>query len=222
MTTALSTAVTNDPFASLNRTGNGAAPATSNTAGSAERFLKLLVTQMQNQDPLNPLDNAQITSQMAQINTVSGVEKLNDTVAGLNRQFVQMQALQGAALVGRDVTLQGDRLNLQEGRAAGGFELAGPADRVRVEVLNGAGRVIDTLDLGAQSIGRHGFDWKAPAAAEGSEFRFRIVATAGARAVPATPLMRDEVRAVSLAGDALRLDTRWSGTIDYGAVRAFN
>ncbi|MBL8324319.1 MAG: flagellar hook assembly protein FlgD, partial [Rubrivivax sp.] len=75
---------TTDPFAALNRTGNGSTPATSNAAGSAERFLKLLVTQMQNQDPLNPLDNAQITSQMAQINTVSGVEKLNDTVAGLN------------------------------------------------------------------------------------------------------------------------------------------
>ncbi|MBL8341060.1 MAG: flagellar hook assembly protein FlgD, partial [Rubrivivax sp.] len=77
-------ATTTDPFAALSRTGNGTAPTTSNGAGSAERFLKLLVTQMQNQDPLNPLDNAQITSQMAQINTVSGVEKLNDTVAGLN------------------------------------------------------------------------------------------------------------------------------------------
>ncbi|MBL8341436.1 MAG: flagellar hook assembly protein FlgD, partial [Rubrivivax sp.] len=176
-----------------------------------------------NQDPLNPLDNAQITSQMAQINTVSGVEKLNDTVAGLNRQFLQMQALQGAALVGRDVTLQGDRLHVEGGGAAGGFELAAPADRVRVEVLNGAGRVVDTVDLGAQSVGRHGFEWKAPAGtAEGTEFRFRVAAHAGAATVPATTLMRDEVLAVSLAGDALRLDTRWSGTLDYAAVRAFN
>jgi flagellar basal-body rod modification protein FlgD len=214
---------TTDPFAALNRTGNGSAPATSNAAGSAERFLKLLVTQMQNQDPLNPLDNAQVTSQMAQINTVSGVEKLNDTVVGLNRQFVQMQALQGAALVGRDVTLQGDRLHVAGAGAAGGFELAGPADRVRVEVLNGAGRVVDTIDLGAQTGGRHGFEWQAPAGtADGSEFRFRIAANAGAAAVPATALMRDEVLAVSLAGDTLRLDTRWSGAIDYGAVRAIN
>ncbi len=59
---------------------------------------------MQNQDPMNPMDNAQVTSQMAQINTVTGIEKLNTTVAGLNGQFVQMQALQGASLVGRDVT----------------------------------------------------------------------------------------------------------------------
>jgi flagellar basal-body rod modification protein FlgD len=212
-----------DPFAALARTGNGSTAATSNAAGSAERFLKLLVTQMQNQDPLNPLDNAQVTSQMAQINTVSGVEKLNDTVAGLNRQFLQMQALQGAALVGREVTLQGDRLRVEGGAAAGGFELSAPADRVRVEVLNGAGRVVGTLDLGAQTSGRHGFDWRAPSGtADGSEFRFRVAAQAGAATVPSTALMRDEVLAVSLAGDTLRLDTRWSGAIDYGAVRAIN
>ena len=212
-----------DPFAAINRTGNSPTTATTNAAGSAERFLKLLVTQMQNQDPLNPLDNAQVTSQMAQINTVSGVEKLNDTVAGLNRQFVQMQALQGASLVGRAVTLQGDRMHVMEGRAAGGFELAAPADRVRVEVLNGAGRVVDTLDLGAQTGGRHGFDWRAPAGtADGSEFRFRITANSGAAAVPTVALMRDDVLAVSLEGDKLLLDTRWSGAIDYAAVRAVN
>ena len=57
------------------RRHDDAAPTTN--AGSEDRFLKLLVAQMQNQDPLNPMDNAQVTSQMAQINTVSGIEKLN-------------------------------------------------------------------------------------------------------------------------------------------------
>ena len=56
------------------------ATAKKDEAGSADRFLKLLVAQMQNQDPLNPMDNAQVTSQMAQINTVNGIEKLNQTV----------------------------------------------------------------------------------------------------------------------------------------------
>jgi flagellar basal-body rod modification protein FlgD len=212
-----------DAFTALNSASSGNSATTANAAGSADRFLKLLVTQMQNQDPLNPLDNAQLTSQMAQINTVSGVEKLNDTVAGLNRQFLQMQALQGASLVGRSVTVQGDRMHVQEGATAGGYEIASPADRVRVEVLNGAGRVVDTLDLGAQTTGRHGFEWQAPAGTtEGTEFRFRVTATAGAAAVQSVALMRDEVQAVSLSGDTLRLDTRWSGAIDYSAVRAVN
>jgi flagellar basal-body rod modification protein FlgD len=213
-----------DAFAALNATTSGSTgTSATNQAGSAERFLKLLVTQMQNQDPLNPLDNAQVTSQMAQINTVNGIEKLNETVAGLNGQFVQMQALQGASLVGRAVTIQGDRLHVTTGAAAGGFELTGTADRVKVEILNGAGRVVDTLDLGAQDSGRHGFAWSAPAGTvDGTEFRFRVAATRGSASVSSTPLMRDVVEAVSLDGGTLSLDTRHSGAIDYSAVKAVN
>jgi flagellar basal-body rod modification protein FlgD len=212
--------LTVDPFTGLNGR-SGSAGASTSAADSAERFLRLLVTQMQNQDPLNPMDNAQITSQMAQINTVSGVEKLNQTVAGLNQQFVQLQALQGASLVGRGVLLEGDQLHVAGGGAEGGFELAGPADRVRVEVLNGAGHVVGALELGAQSSGRHAFDWTAPAGtAEGTGYRFRVVATSGTTGVRTTPLMHDEVEAVSLEGDALRLHTRYSGLIDYGGVKA--
>ena len=56
---------------------NQAGKQTSATEGLQDRFLKLLVTQMKNQDPLNPMDNAQVTSQLAQISTVSGIDKLN-------------------------------------------------------------------------------------------------------------------------------------------------
>ncbi len=204
--------------------GSSAAATNANSAAStADRFLRLLVTQMQNQDPLNPMDNAQVTSQMAQINTVSGIDKLNTTVQGLNSQFVQMQALQGAGLVGRSVTLQGDRVDVQAGQGVAGFDLAATADQVQVEVLGPAGRVLETLNLGAQSAGRHAFNWAAPAGtADGSNLRFRVTARAGAATVASTPLMRDHVQAVSLAGDRLELDTRYSGRIDYAAVRAVN
>jgi flagellar basal-body rod modification protein FlgD len=196
-----------------------------NDAGSADRFLKLLVTQLQNQDPLNPLDNAQITSQMAQINTVSGIEKLNTTVQGLNGQFMQMQVLQGTALVGRDVTLPGNKLALEDGAGTAGFELAGPADRVTVEVLAPSGRVIDTLSLGAQTAGRSAFNWTPAAAAgavEGERYSFRITATTGTTPVGAEPLMLDRVRAVSVDGDRLMLETQNSGRVAYGDIRAFN
>jgi flagellar basal-body rod modification protein FlgD len=212
-----------DPFAALGGTPASAAQ-TRNEAGAADRFLKLLVTQMQNQDPLNPLDNAQVTSQMAQISTVTGIDKLNGTVAGLTRQFMQMQALQGASLVGHDVTLEGDRIAVAGGTGVAGFELAGTADRVKVELLSPAGRVVDTLELGALSAGRHGFEWDAAAKAQadGDGYRFRVVATAGATAVASTALMRDRVEAVSLSGDRLTLETRHAGLVDYQAVKAFN
>ncbi len=197
---------------------------------SEDRFLKLLVAQMKNQDPLNPLDNAQVTSQMAQISTVSGIDKLNTTVAGLNTQLVQLQAMQGASLVGREVTVPGDRLSIAAGVGNAGFELASTAARVKVEVLNPAGLVVDTLELGAQSAGSHAFEWAAKGVAggaqggvpDGAAYRFRVVATQGTTAVAATPLMRDRVEAVTAGGSTLQLELERGGVVAYDKVRAFH
>jgi flagellar basal-body rod modification protein FlgD len=221
-TAAASTPVTN-PISNLPASKTVAsANSTKNDAGSADRFLKLLVTQLQNQDPLNPLDNAQITSQMAQINTVNGIEKLNTTVASLSTQFGQLQALQGAALVGHEITVQGNRLEVNGGGAVGGFELANPADAVKVEVINGAGRVVDTFLMGAETSGNHSFAWQAGDVPNGTAFSFRVTATSGANAVAATPLMRDRVQAVSSGPDGLVLQTANSGDVPYSKVKAFN
>jgi len=209
-----------NPYAALS--GSSAATATANDAGSADRFLKLLVTQMQNQDPLNPMDNAQITSQMAQISTVNGISQLNTTVASLNSKFVQLQALTGASLVGRDVTLQGNKLSVEGGKAQGAFDLSGTADRVKIEVLSPAGRVVDTMELNAQGAGRHGFEWNAAPRPDGDPYTFRVVATQGTVVVPSTALMRDRVLSVNTDGTTLRLDTENSGSVAYSDIKAFN
>lgn len=199
-----------------------AATSKDDATATSDRFLKLLVAQMQNQDPLNPMDNAQVTSQMAQINTVNGIEKLNTSVAGLSSQFVQMQALQGASLVGRDVIVEGNRMDIDEGQGQGGFELASAADGVKVEVLNASGKVIDTLSLGAQSAGMHSFDWDATAHAGDKGISFRVLSTRGGVEAKETPLMRDRVDAVSTSGTGFKLELAGSGPIDYAKVKAFN
>ncbi len=203
-----STSSTDDAIAGLNDTYNN--------------FLFLLTKQLQNQDPLNPMDNAQVTSQMAQINTVSGIEKLNKTVEGLSGQFVQLQALQGASLVGRDVIVQGDRLAIENGVGQGGFELGVPADQIKVEMLDASGRVVDTLNLGAAGAGRHGFNWPAASSAAQGAQRFRVSASTGSVAVSATPLMRDRVDAVSAGSDKLTLELQHSGSLPYASIKAFN
>ncbi len=195
---------------------------TANEAGSADRFLKLLVAQMKNQDPLSPMDNAQVTSQMAQINTVTGIEKLNGTVKGLSGQFMQMQALQGASLVGRDVVVPGNKMNMNNGAGVGGFELNSAADNVRVEVLGPGGHVLDTLNLGAQTAGMHSFDWAAGANAAATGVSFRVSATSGSVKLDATALMRDRVEAVNTSGDTLQLELQNSGSVAYSQVKAFN
>lgn len=210
---------------SVSQTSSSADPAsviTASDAASADRFLKLLVAQMQNQDPLAPMDNAQVTSQMAQINTVSGIEKLNATVQGLSTQFVQMQALQGASLVGHDVVVPGNLLTIGDGYGQGGFELAGPADSVKVEILAANGQVVDTINLGAQSSGLHSFAWPGAGTDGGNALSFRVSAKSGASAVSATPLMRDTVAAVSVGGDALTLELVRIGSVPYANVKSFN
>ena len=199
-----------------------AATAASDAAATSDRFLKLLVAQMQNQDPLSPMDNAQVTSQMAQINTVSGIEKLNTTVAGLAGQFAQLQAVQGVSLVGHDVVVPGNAMRITEGVGQGGFELAGPADQVKVEVLSAGGQVVDTLNLGAETSGLHSFDWPAGSATTGSGLKFRVTATSGSVNTAATTLIRDRVDAVTTSGNVFSLELANSGTVPYSAVKAFN
>ena len=208
--------------------GNTTAATSANGSGSAkeasERFLKLLVTQLQNQDPLNPVDNAQMTSQMAQISTVSGIEKLNSTVEGLTGQFMQMQAMQGASLVGRDVLLKGDKLSVPAGGVPQGlFDLGAAADQVKVEILSPAGRVVDTVNLGAQSSGRHDFSWPAGSnVSESAGYRFRVTATSGAATVASTALMRDKVEAINTSGASLTLELARSGDVAYKDIQALN
>lgn len=188
----------------------------------SERFLKLLVTQMQNQDPLNPMDNAQVTSQIAQINTVTGIEKLNQTVQALSGRMLQNQALQGAGLVGRNVLLEGNQLAFADGVGTAGFELSSAADNVKVEILSPGGRVIDTLNLGAQNAGRSGFEWAVPEGSSTDGLSFRVTATSGATVLSATPLTTDRVNAVSTTGDTLTLELARGGSTAYSRVKAIS
>lgn len=200
--------------------GTGSANANANTE---DRFLKLLVAQMKNQDPLNPVDNAQVTSQMAQIQTVSGIDKLNATVQGLNSQFAQLQALGGAALVGRNVLVEGNRLVATDGVGRGGFELASQADRVKLEVLDASGRVIDTQELGAQASGRSSFDWTPSAGVDATQAaKFRLSATLGTTTVAAVTYTNDRVDAVSSGANGLVLDLAFAGPVAYERIKAFD
>ena len=208
-----------------NSTGAGAAThslGVNDAAGSQDRFLKLLVTQLQNQDPLSPMDNAELTSQIAQINTVSGIATLNTSVQALSSRFLQMQTLQGASLIGKNVIVPGKQLDIANGVAQGGFELASAADAVKVEILSPAGQVLDTLNLGAQSSGMSSFNWPAGAHDASSGLTFRVTATSGATTLASTELMRDSVDAVSTSGDALMLELRKSGSTAYSSVKALN
>ncbi len=213
----MTTAVTGTSSTS---TASSAAQSATSATEASDRFLKLLVTQMQNQDPLNPMDNAQVTSQMAQINTVTGIDKLNTTMGSMNTSLTQMQMLQSASLVGHQVVMEGNQLMLDsEGQAHGGFELASSASNVRIDVLNKAGVTLDTiLDTGVNS-GQHSFSWTPPEGTSTEGLKFKVTATTGGQAVSATPLMTDTIDAVTNSNGTLNLELRNSGTTAYSKVK---
>jgi flagellar basal-body rod modification protein FlgD len=183
--------------------------------------MKLLVAQMQNQDPLNPMDNAQVTTQMAQISTVSGLEKLNTTVNGLNGQFVQLQAMQSAALIGRDVAVEGNGLRVTDGTGDGGFELSSAAKNVKVEIQNAAGSTIGTVDMTDLESGRHDFSYAVPDSYKNSPLTFKVTATNGNTAVESMALQHQRIKAVSTFGDTLALELANGDRVAYDAVWAF-
>ncbi|WP_119155578.1 flagellar hook assembly protein FlgD [Caldimonas tepidiphila] len=199
-----------------------AAGAASNDPNGQDRFLKMLVAQMKNQDPLNPLDNAQVTSQMAQINTVTGIERLNGSVQAMLSQLTQTQALGSAALIGRDVLVEGSRMHLDaggSGRAA--IELAGPASRVTVELLGSGGQVLDSFELGPLDAGRHHFAWQSGSAAlAGSTVNYRVTAAQGQAAVGFVPYTRETVGAISPGAHGIELDLVSGSTIPYSKARS--
>lgn len=184
-----------------------------------DRFLKLLVAQLNNQDPMNPMDNAQITSQMAQINTVSGIQELNTTMKSMANQFISLQMMQGASMIGHGVLLKSNTLTVQDGKAQGAVELAGDADTVTVQVQSPGGELLGTIELGASTAGRHNFTWDASQYQGTGNPVFTITATQGKQPVPATALARDTVTSVTTSNGALALQFQGRAAVTYDAIQ---
>jgi len=211
----------------------GAPRAGAGSAGSAkdaarelnDRFLKLLVTQLKNQDPMNPMDNAQFTSQMAQINTVTGINTLNETVNGLLQQFGALEALQAAQLTGRSVLVTGNRLTADgKGTAvAGGVNLAAPADKVTVEIIDANGNPVRSIALGASAAGVSRFTWDgktdAGTDAPAGSYSFTVKASSAGAEVGATELMARTVEAVTRENGSTQLVLAGGIRVAYGDVK---
>ena len=187
-----------------------------------DRFLKLLVTQMKNQDPLNPLDNAQVTTQLAQISTVGGIDKLNNTLQSLSSSMLASQSMQSASVIGRQVYATGSYLNLANGKATGGLDLKGDADRVFVSISDSAGALVRTLQLGPAKAGMSGFEWDGKTdtggVAQPGNYVFQITAARGNTSIPAEPLTMGKVGGVSL-GDGMKLNLEGGGAIGMADVK---
>lgn len=214
------TKVSDDLMTSMNPAKN-----TSKSAVEAaqERFMTLLVTQMRNQDPLNPLDNAQVTSQMAQLSTVTGIDKLNATVQSLMGNYQASQSMQAASMIGHGVFVPGSTTTLVDGQALLGVEMPDYADRVKVAISDSSGVVVRTLDLGETKAGivPVGWDGKTDsgAAAANGQYTFKVTATSGTEKINATALAFGTVSSVTTNAQGVKLNLPLLGDFNMADVR---
>lgn len=148
-----------NPYASLGLATQQSSDRSSSGALGQDAFLKLLTTQLQNQNPLNPTDNTAFLGQLAQISTVSGVQSLNDSFSSLASSLTSYQTLQASQLVGHDVLVPSSAGYLPAGGALNGAVAPSGSGTVQVDVLDASGQVVRTLDLGEQSAGVVNFSW---------------------------------------------------------------
>ena len=213
-----------DAGSATNATATGAGSAKKSAVQSTEdRFLKLLVTQMKNQDPLNPLDNAQVTSQMAQLSTVTGIEKLNTALQAMSSSFASSQSLQAAGMIGRSVLAPGSSLQLLNGAAVGGYALSQPVDKAVVTIKDAAGNVLHSKNMGPQQAGNIMFQWDgvtdSGAAAPNGAYTFEVSALQGGQKVTADRLALGKVGSVSLDAAGVMLNTDMLGSVDVTKVK---
>jgi flagellar basal-body rod modification protein FlgD len=197
--------------------------AKSGKADTQDRFLSLLVAQMKNQDPLNPLDNAQVTSQMAQLSTVEGIENMSSSLATLAASLGASQMGQAANLIGRAVLVPGDSLSPAELENVIGFDLSRPAEKVTVDILDADGDVVRSLNLGSREDGINVLTWDGltsdGSTAPDGQYTFKIDAVQDGTAVSSTALHLGLVNSVSQGSKGVQLDLAGKESVSYADIR---
>lgn len=228
--------VSNDLLSAMNGTSSSSSTSNSSSLDNnspdaiQNRFLTLLIAQMKNQDPSNPMDNSQLTTQMAQLSTVSGISQLNNSLSTLMSNLNSSQALSTANMIGHSVLAPGNSIQLTSDttkdadgkettsqKAVFGVNLSGTASSVVVTIKDSTGAVVHTTDLGTQAAGVVPVIWDGSTdsgskVADGN-YTFTVSASNNGTAVSASTLSFGTVSSVSTASDGVKLNVTNVGTI---------
>lgn len=212
-----------NPYASLGLSGTGGSTATGGTNLNEQDFLKLMTQQLQDQDPLKPVSNAEFFSQIAQFSTVSGITQLNSSFSQLSSQLSSNQSLQAAGLIGHGVLVQGNTVQMSGSGMTGAVEVPASGD-VTVNIKDSSGALVGTLDLGVQSAGTVPFSWDGKDAQGNAlpsgTYTISAQVGSGSSAQAATTDVAALVNSVSVSSSgALTLNLQGLGAVPFSSVR---
>ncbi|BAP44145.1 flagellar hook assembly protein FlgD [Pseudomonas sp. LJDD11] len=133
---------------------------TGTSALGKDAFLQLLVTQMKNQNPLDPQDNTQFVSQLAQFSSLESMQNLTSSVDAIATTYKSSQALQASSLVGRSVMVDAGSVYVEAGKGlTGSVVLPASSTSTKISVYDAEKNLVDTIDMGSKSAGTQSFTW---------------------------------------------------------------
>jgi flagellar basal-body rod modification protein FlgD len=213
----------------IGTTNSSTTPAANTPSGASDTlnqadFLQLMTTQLQNQDPFNPVDDTQMIAQMAQFSSVEGISEMNTTLSSIASKLGATSTSDAMSYVGKTVLTPGNEaLARTSGGIAGAVQLAGDASDVTVQISDQNGNVLKNIDLGAQSQGTVSYDWDgttdAGAAAPGGPYKVSVSANQNGLSVGSQSLVWAPVESVSMpsSGDPV-LSVTGVGQVDLSDV----
>jgi flagellar basal-body rod modification protein FlgD len=231
------TALTTDYLSSLGLTGYNTTTSASETSSTDSAtgsnnelgqsdFLKLMITQLTNQDPTNPVENEDFASQMAQFSTLTGIEELTSSFEKLSQTLLQGQTVEAATLVGQGVLVPASTAELSEGQGtSGAVDLTASASQVSVNIQDTSGQLVRTLNLGTQSAGLIDFEWDGllenGSAAPAGTYSFNVAAQRSGQTEALETLLDGQVKSVSLDSGtgALMLNVQGVGSVGFSSVK---
>ena len=190
-----------------------------------EDFLELMVTQLQNQDPFEPLQSGEFIGQLAQFGTVSGVGELNDSFSNLASSLTSVQSLGATNLIGKSALIPSDSLSLKEGESVKGtIGTSTPANNVNVNIFDAAGNLVQTIPLGVvneelQEFVWDGTDVSGDQAPEG-EYFFSVVGRQGEDSVALDTYTYKRIESISLGenSNSVRLNVESGGELKFSEI----
>lgn len=205
--------------------GSSAATAMTNSTSAAlgqQDFLTLMLAQLKNQDPLQPMENGDFLAQLAQFSTVGGIEKVNDTLASLGEGMRDFRIATAANLLGHEVLVPGNIARAgADGTINGVVDLPDAASSVTVSYSDATtGALLHTESYAAQSAGLMGFSWSdlPQAMVENrSPVRVTVSATTDKGTAPVGPSVFAKVLSARNGADGSDLTLQVE---DYGALNA--
>ncbi len=191
--------------------GTTAAASTSNVSNNKnqlgqQEFLRMLIAQLENQDPLNPQDATQFTAQLATFSSLEQLISIKSGVETLGKTSQQRDAANVAALIDRTVLAEGSQVAWDGQRPVTlEFDLASRSSTTEIEIKNGRGAVVRTLTVDDLAAGRHSVEWDGRnargTALDPGTYSFEVTGTSGGKDFAGTTYVEGRVTATSLVGD---------------------